>query len=128
MLRPMYSKQVFGILTLFGFISVFLLAALLKLEITVFFLWLSLPIHSGPFKRIKYSNLYSPAHTLLLNIFAALKETHCYVLFVVTAAGVVLCGSPTKQPRTSSLVQFIFFFWSFEISGNILRNQEILYV
>ena len=34
----------------------------------------------------------------------------------------------SKQPRTSSIVQFIFFFWSFEISGNILRNQKILYV
>ena len=33
----MYSKQVFVIWTLFGFISVFLLAALLKLEITVSF-------------------------------------------------------------------------------------------
>ena len=42
----------FGILTLFGVISVFLLAALLKLEITVSFLWLSLPVHSGPLKRI----------------------------------------------------------------------------
>ena len=52
MFRPMYSKQVFGILTLFGFISVFLLAALLKLEITVSFLWLSLPIHSGQLTRI----------------------------------------------------------------------------
>ena len=51
-----------------------------------------------------------------------------YILFVVTAAGVVLCGSPKKQPRTSSIVQFIFFVWSFEISGNILRNQKILYV
>ena len=28
----------------------------------------------------------------------------------------------------SSIVQFIFFFWSFEIRGNILRNQKILYV
>ena len=35
---------------------------------------------------------------------------HFYILFVVTAAGVVLCGSPKKQPRTSSIVQYIFFF------------------
>ena len=68
------------------------------------------------------------AHKLLLNIFFALKGTRFYILFVVTAAGVVLCGSPKKQPRTSSIVQFIFFFWSFEISGNILRNQKNLYV
>ena len=25
---------------------------------------------------------------------------------------------------TSSIVQFIFYFWSFEISRNILRNQK----
>ena len=49
-----------------------------------------------------------------------------YNLFAVTAAGVVLCGSPKKRPRTSSIVQFIFFFWSFEISENILRNQKLL--
>ena len=40
-------------------------------------------------------------------------------LFVVTAAGVVPCGIPKKRPRTSSIVQFIFYFWSFEISRNI---------
>ena len=46
--------------------------------------------------------------------------------FVVTAAGVVPCGSPKKRPRTSSIVQSIFYFWSFEISENSLRNQKIL--
>ena len=49
-------------------------------------------------------------------------------LFVVTAAGVVLCGIPKKRPRTLSIVQFIFYFWSFEISRNILRNQKTLSV
>ena len=49
-------------------------------------------------------------------------------LFVVTAAGVVPCGIPKKRPRTSSIVQFIFYFWSFEISRNILRNQKTLSV
>ena len=61
----------------------------------------------------------------LLNVFAALEGTHFYILFVVTAAGVVLCGSPKKRPLTSSIVQFIFYFWSFEISRNILKNQKI---
>ena len=37
-----------------------------------------------------------------------------------------LCGSPKKRSRTSSIVQFIFYFWSFEIGRNILRNQNIL--
>ena len=49
-----------------------------------------------------------------------------YILFVVNAAGVVPCGSPKKRPRTSSIVRFIFYFWSIEISRNILRNQKIL--
>ena len=35
-IRPMYSKQVYAIRTPFGFISVFRLTALLKLEIIVF--------------------------------------------------------------------------------------------
>ena len=57
-----------------------------------------------------------------------LKELIFIISFVVTAAGVVPCGSPKKRPRTSSIVQFIFYVWSFEISRNILRNQKILYV
>ena len=36
------------------------------------------------------------------------------------------CGGPKKSPRTSSIVQIIFSFWSFEISGGILRNQKII--
>ena len=69
-----------------------------------------IPVHSGSLKRIKYSILYSLAHTLLSNVFSALKGTNFYILFVVTAAGVVLCGSPKSPVRTSSIVQFIFFF------------------
>ena len=42
----------------------------------------------------------------------------------VTAAGVVPCGSPKMRPRTSTIVQFIFYFWSFDISRNIHRNQK----
>ena len=55
-----------------------------------------------------------PVHSFLL------------LLFVVTEGCVVLCGNPKKQPRTSSIVQFVFFVWFFEISGNILRNQDFL--
>ena len=36
--------------------------------------------------------------------------------FALTAAGVVPCGGPKIYPRTYSIVQFIFSFWSFEIS------------
>ena len=59
--------------------------------------------------KIVFSIRNCTDHTPLLNVFSALKGTHFYILFVVTAAGVVLCGSPKKQPRTSSIVQFIFF-------------------
>ena len=45
---------------------------------------------------------------------------------VITAAGEVPCGGPKKAPRISSIVQIIFSFWSFEISGGILRNQKII--
>ena len=80
MFRPIYSKQVYNIWTISGFTSVVLLAALLKLEITVSFFWLSLSVHSGSLKRIKFSKLYSLAHTLLLNVFFALKGTRLYIL------------------------------------------------
>ena len=38
------------------------------------------------------------------------------------------CGGPKKSPRTSSIVQVIFSFWSFEISEDILRTQDLLSV
>ena len=47
-------------------------------------------------------------------------------LFAIIAAGVVSCGGPKKSPRTSSIVQSIFSFWSFEIREGILRNQKII--
>ena len=76
MFRPMYSKQVFVNLTLL--MSVFLLAALLKFEIPLSFLWLPLPSHSGSLMRIKYSKLSSLVHSLLLNVFSAIKETRVF--------------------------------------------------
>ena len=36
------------------------------------------------------------------------------------------CGDPKKSPRTSSIVQITFSFWSFEISEGFLRNQIII--
>ena len=60
----------------------------------------------------------------LMNVFIALKGTHFLFLFAFTAAGVVQCGGRKTSPRTSIIVQFIFHFWSFEISENILRKQK----
>ena len=45
---------------------------------------------------------------------------------VFTVAGVVQCGGRKTSPRISTIVQFIFYFWSFEISVNILRNQKYM--
>ena len=50
---------------------------------------------------------YSPYY-LPLNVFAASKGSNLYILFDITAAGVVPCGGPKKSPRTSSIVQIIF--------------------
>ena len=61
-----------------------------------------------------------------MNVFIALKGTHFLFLFVFTAAGVVPCGGRKTSPRTSTIVQFIFHFWSFEINENSLRNQKYM--
>ena len=47
-----------------------------------------------------------------------------YILFAITAAGVVPCGGPKTSPRTSSIVQIIFLFRSFEISKDIQSVQN----
>ena len=59
-----------------------------------------------------------------MNVFIALKGTHFLFLFAFTAAGVVQCGGRKTSARTSAIVQFMFYFWSFEINVSILRNQK----
>ena len=59
--------------------------------------------------KVHYPKLYNMAH-LSLNVFTASKGSNNYILFAITAAGVVPCGGPKKYPRTSSIVQIIFFF------------------
>ena len=58
-------------------------------------------------------------------MFIAPKGTYFCILFDFTAAGVVPCGGRKTSPLTSTIVQFIFHFWSFEISERILRNQKL---
>ena len=55
---------------------------------------------------------------------SSFKGTHFLFLFAFIAAGVVQCGSRKTSSRTSTIVQIIFYFWSFEISVNILKNQK----
>ena len=59
-----------------------------------------------------------------MKVFVALKGI--LFLFAFAAATVVQCGGRKTSPRTSTIVQFIFYFWSFEISVNVLRNQKLL--
>ena len=61
-------------------------------------------------------------------MFTALKGSQFKFLFAITAAGVVPCGGPKKSPRTSSIVQAIFSFWSFEISEDIQNSRNLLSV
>ena len=71
----------------------------------------------------KNVGLYDPS-SLLWMFSLLLKELNFLILFAFTAAGVVPCGGRKTSPRTSTIVQFIFYFWSFEISVNILRNRK----
>ena len=68
--------------------------------------WLSLP---RSLMKVHYPKLYNMAH-LSLNVFTASKGSNNYILFSITAAGVVPCGGPKNSHRTSSIVQIIFFF------------------
>ena len=73
-------------------------------------------IMKGPWRPFNASSISINANFIII------------FLFVVTAAGVVPCGNPKKRPRIPSIVQFIFYVWSFEIGGDILRNQKTLSV
>ena len=42
--------------------------------------------------------------------FIVFKRTYFCIVFAITAAGVVPCGGPKTSPRTSSIVQIIFYF------------------
>ena len=67
-------------------------------------------VQSGPYSSFECSS--------------AIKGTHFYILFVVTAAGVVLCGSPKKQPRTSSIEQFKFSFGPLRLAEIFLEIRK----
>ena len=86
------------------------------------------PIHeqNRDFARgvcVQQHNIFQ-ADFLPLNVFTASKGSNHYILFAITAAGVVPCGGPKKSPRTSSIVQIIFLFRSFEISNDIQCSKN----
>ena len=63
--------------------------------------------------RVYFLKMHNIGHTihvyLPLNVFIASKGSNLYILFAITAAGVVPCGGPKMSPRTSSIVQIIFY-------------------
>ena len=65
--------------------------------------------------RIQYPKLCNMTHTMSLSVFIAFKGANLYILSAVTAAGVVPCGGSKNSSCTSSIVQIIFYFRSFEI-------------
>ena len=48
--------------------------------------------------KVHYPKLYNMAHLLSLNVFTASKGSNNYILFAITAAGVVPCGGPKSLP------------------------------
>ena len=48
--------------------------------------------------RIHYPKLRNMTHALSLSGFIAFKETNFYILFAITAGGVVPCGCPKSLP------------------------------
>ena len=58
-------------------------------------------------------------------MFTALKGSQIYFYLLILQL-VLSHVAAIKSPRTSSIVQIIFSFRSFEISEDILRNQKII--
>ena len=53
--------------------------------------------------KVHYPKLYNMAH-LSLNFFTASKGSNNYILFAITAAGVVPCGGPKKSPHSADYI------------------------
>ena len=60
--------------------------------------------------KLHYPKLYNMAHLLVLYFLLLPKDLTIILFAIITAAGVVPCGGPKKSPRTSAIVQIIFFF------------------
>ena len=72
---------------------------------------------------------FGPSSAFLMNIFFALKGSELFLfLFVITSAGVVSCGGRKKVSPHPSLVQIIFYVWSFQIKECILRIPKYSYI
>ena len=54
----------------------------LEVEITVYYLWLSLTVNERLLMRIRYPKRFCPAQPLYFECFNALNVTHFYSLFI----------------------------------------------
>ena len=92
--------------------------------------YISLAFIASSFRGTEYNLLFEtglsgpPSFFRMFSLF--IKNLIFIFLFTVTAADVVPCGGLKKQPRKSSIVQLIFYFRSFEISGTILKIRTTL--
>ena len=68
--------------------------------------------------------VYPPSRYQFIKSICSYRPQCFYQTSGYGLAGVVQCDGRKTSPRTSTIVQFIFYFWSFEISVNILRNQK----
>ena len=74
-----------------------------------------------------YPKRLSGPHSFFWMFLLLLKELIINI-FDVTAAGVVPCGIPKKRPRKSSLVQFIFYVWSFWDQQKYSEKSENIHI
>ena len=77
-------------------------------------------VNSLCMKQVKKDEKNKQYRIYFFSFSLLLKELNFIFLFAITAVGVVPCDSSKKPPPTSSIVRFIFHFWSFEISRNTL--------
>ena len=78
----------------FEFISDLKLTALLNPQITVNFLYISLPVTSGSQKRI-YSKLYRQFIPLFLNTFLAIEGKNTFIFFILFVSKMIRKNSHT---------------------------------
>ena len=106
-----YSKQIFIYLDpILIYISLWIDCLFEILKIAVFPLAFIAGWLQGHWWGIISRNYVVWPTFLLMNVFIALKGSHFWFLFDFTAAGVVPCGGRKTSPRTSTLVQVIFYF------------------
>ena len=107
-----YSRQVFIYLDpILIYISLWIDCLFEIRKIAVCFLLLSLP---GDYRvtdeaLLAETTLYDPS-SFLWTFSLLLKDLISDFIFDFTAAGVVPCGGRKTSPRTSAIVQFIFYF------------------